>query len=65
MDTDNLDYQKKEENDAMRYAISKVGNLFIGSEWAIRDAKAGIVHLVRLPFYADRPLTLGANNVGC
>jgi len=46
MDLDNLDYKKKDESDGTRYAVSKAGNLFIGTEWARRDAEAGVVHLV-------------------
>jgi NAD(P)-dependent dehydrogenase (short-subunit alcohol dehydrogenase family) len=46
MDFDNLDYKKKWPDEKVRYAVSKTGNLFIGSEWAKRDADNGIVHLV-------------------
>ena len=48
MDLDNLDYKKKDETQASRYAISKTGNVFIGTEWAKKDIDAGIVHLVRI-----------------
>lgn len=48
MDLDNLDYKKKDETQANRYAISKAGNIFIGTEWAKKDFDAGIVHLVRI-----------------
>jgi retinol dehydrogenase-12 len=47
MDLDNLDYKKKDESQASRYAISKIGNVFIGAESAKKDFGAGIVHLVR------------------
>jgi retinol dehydrogenase-12 len=47
MDLDNLDYTKKDESQADRYAISKSGSVFIGTEWAKQDAGSGIVHLVR------------------
>jgi retinol dehydrogenase-12 len=46
MDLENLDFKKKDESPAMRYAISKTGDLFIAAEWARRDAQVGIVHLV-------------------
>lgn len=48
MDLDNLDFCKKDENSAVRYAISKTATLFVGSEWAKRDAKSGVMHLVCL-----------------
>jgi retinol dehydrogenase 12 len=48
MDLDNLDYKRKDESQADRYAISKTGSVFIGTEWAKQDAGSGIVHLVRL-----------------
>jgi len=47
MDLDNLDYLKKDEDAATRYAISKTGNLFIGTEWARRAADTGVLHFVR------------------
>lgn len=46
MDLDNLDYKKKWLDQNTRYSASKTGNLFIGSEWARRDADKGILHLV-------------------
>lgn len=47
MDVDNFDFKKYKPILTTRYSISKAGNLFIGSEWAKRDAKNGILHLVR------------------
>lgn len=46
IDLDNLDYKKKWLDEYTRYSASKAGNLFIGSEWARRDAGNGILHLV-------------------
>ncbi|RFU33186.1 hypothetical protein B7463_g3198, partial [Scytalidium lignicola] len=62
MDLDNLDYKKKPEDDATRYAISKTGDLFIGSEWARRDAETGVVHLTLNPGNLKTPLQ---RNMGC
>ncbi|KAH8801377.1 hypothetical protein F5884DRAFT_904244 [Xylogone sp. PMI_703] len=62
MDIDNLDYKKKSEDDATRYAISKAGNLFIGCEWARRDAKSGVMHLTLNPGNLKTPLQ---RNMGC
>lgn len=47
-----MDYAKKDENQADRYAISKTGNIFIGTEWGKQDEQVGIVHLVRILFGA-------------
>jgi retinol dehydrogenase-12 len=49
MDLDNLNYKKKDESQANRYAISKTGNVFIGIEWAKRNSNTGITHLVCAP----------------
>lgn len=46
MDLDNLDYSKKDETQADRYAISKTGSIFLGTEWSKRDSENKIVHLV-------------------
>ncbi|GAD92887.1 hypothetical protein NECHADRAFT_56763 [Paecilomyces variotii No. 5] len=62
MDLDNLDYRKKNETAAVRYAISKAGNLFIGSEWAKRDACNGVVHLIFNPGNLQTSLQ---RNMGC
>ncbi|KAK9384236.1 hypothetical protein V1515DRAFT_647320 [Lipomyces mesembrius] len=56
MDLDNLDYKKKDEDSATRYAVSKAGNLFIGAEWARRDAEAGVLHLTINPGNLKTPL---------
>jgi retinol dehydrogenase-12 len=52
LDVSNLDYKKKDEGSAVRYAISKAGNLFIGSEWSKRDSTNRVVHLVGLTIFA-------------
>ena len=46
MDINNLDYRIKDESAAVRYAVSKTGNLFLGSEWAKRYPGNGVLHLV-------------------
>lgn len=56
MDLDNLDYKKKDETQGNRYAISKTGNVFIGTEWAKKDFDAGIVHLIVNPGNLKSPL---------
>lgn len=50
LDIENLDY-KNNEGPSIRYAVSKVGNLFIGTEWAKRDKINKIIHLVSEIFY--------------
>ena len=50
MDLDNLDYKTKNDSAAVRYAVSKTGNLFLGSEWAKRHPENGVLHLVRLHY---------------
>jgi hypothetical protein len=47
MDLKNLDYRKKDESSAVQYAVSKTGNLFLGSEWAKRNPGNGVFHLLR------------------
>ncbi|KAL7900324.1 hypothetical protein HDV63DRAFT_370843 [Trichoderma sp. SZMC 28014] len=56
MDLDNLDYKKKWLDQNTRYSASKTGNLFIGSEWARRDADKGILHLTVNPGNLKTPL---------
>lgn len=46
IELDNLDYKKKWLDEYTRYSVSKAGSLFIGGEWAKRDADNGILHLV-------------------
>lgn len=47
LEVDNLDYKKKSADFTAKYTVSKVGNRFIGAEWARRDAETGVIHLVR------------------
>ncbi|KAL7942526.1 hypothetical protein V8C42DRAFT_331257 [Trichoderma barbatum] len=56
IDLDNLDYKKTWPDINVRYAVSKTGNLFIGSEWAKRDAENGILHLTANPGNLKTPL---------
>ncbi|RFU80514.1 hypothetical protein TARUN_1725 [Trichoderma arundinaceum] len=56
MDLENLDYKKKWADEKVRYAVSKTGNLFLGSEWAKRDAASGILHLTVNPGNLKTPL---------
>ncbi|KAM0263569.1 hypothetical protein ACHAQJ_001189 [Trichoderma viride] len=56
MDLDNLDYKKKWPDVNVRYAVSKTGNLFLGSEWAKRDSDNGIMHLTANPGNLKTPL---------
>ncbi|KAM0522498.1 hypothetical protein ACHAPE_002088 [Trichoderma viride] len=56
VDLDNLDYKKKMLDEYTRYSASKAGNLFIGSEWARRDADNGILHLTVNPGNLKTPL---------
>ncbi|PNP46859.1 hypothetical protein TGAMA5MH_01811 [Trichoderma gamsii] len=56
VDLDNLDYEKKMLDEYTRYSASKAGNLFIGSEWARRDADNGILHLTVNPGNLKTPL---------
>ena len=46
MDLDNLDYSKRDKAQADRYAISKTGNVFLGTEWSKKDKENKLVHLV-------------------
>jgi retinol dehydrogenase-12 len=52
LDVSNLDYKKKDERSAVRYTISKAGNLFIRSEWSKRDSTNQVVHLIGLTIFA-------------
>ncbi|KAL6904171.1 hypothetical protein GGI43DRAFT_421636 [Trichoderma evansii] len=56
IDLDDLDYKKKWLDEMTRYSASKAGNLFIGSEWARRDADNGILHLTVNPGNLKTPL---------
>ncbi|TFB00504.1 hypothetical protein CCMA1212_007791 [Trichoderma ghanense] len=59
MDVDNFDFKKSKPFLTVRYSISKAGNLFIGSEWAEKDAKNGILHLTVNPGNLRTPLQRG------
>lgn len=56
IDMDNIDYKRKLEDDATRYAISKTGDLYIGCEWARRDRDNGVMHLVSCVACIPTPL---------
>ncbi|KAL7935439.1 hypothetical protein V8C35DRAFT_299466 [Trichoderma chlorosporum] len=56
IDLDNLDFKEKFPDEMVRYSISKTGNLFIGSEWAQRDAANGILHVTANPGNLKTPL---------
>jgi retinol dehydrogenase-12 len=51
MDLDNLDYSKRDEAQADRYAISKTGNVFLGTVWSKKDKENKLVHLVSVSPY--------------
>lgn len=51
MDLDNLDYSKRDEAQADRYAISKTGNVFLGTQWSRKDNENKLVHLVSSSAY--------------